>query len=102
VAATPTAMFRGALTTTTTTTLGTVTTGKKWIVTNIVVTNTTASPVTATLALDGTALLSARTVNANDTLAFDLKQVLDSTKTITGGASVGSSGVTCHISGVEV
>lgn len=102
MAATLVPMFRGALTTTTTTTLATVTTGKTWSVTNIVVTNTTSSAVTVTLALDGVALLSGRTVNANGTLAFDLKQILASTKTITGGASVGASGVTCHISGVEV
>lgn len=100
--AAPKKMFRGALTTTTTTTLATVTTSKQWVVTNVVVTNTTSSPVTATLALAGTAIMTARTVNANDVLAFDLRQVMDSTETITGGASVGSSAVTCHISGVEV
>jgi hypothetical protein len=100
--ATPKKMFRGALTTTTSTTLATTTTGKQWVVTNIVVNNTTASPVTVTLNLAGTAILSATSINANTPLAFDLKQVLDSTETITGGASVGSSGVTCHISGVEV
>lgn len=101
MAATLTSMYRGALSTTTTSTLATVTTGKTWSVTNIVVTNANSSSVTVTLALDGVALLAARTVNANDVLAFDLKQVLGSTKTITGGASTGT-GVTCHISGVEV
>jgi hypothetical protein len=101
MAATPTAMFRDVLTTTTTTTLNTVTTGKTWVVTNIVVTNANSSPVTVTIALDGKALLATRTVAANDALAFDLKQVLGSTKAITGGASTGT-GVTCHISGVEV
>jgi hypothetical protein len=34
-------------------------------------------------------------------LPFDLKQVLASTKVITGSASAGSA-VSCHISGVEV
>lgn len=101
MAATLASMYRGTLTTTTTATLATVTTGKTWSVTNIVIANANASPVTVTIALDGVALLAARTVNASDVLAFDLKQVLGSTKTVTGGASTGT-GVTCHISGVEV
>lgn len=102
MAVVPKKLFRGALTTTTSTTLATTTTSKQWIVTNILVTNTTSSAVTVTLALAGTALMTAQSVSANAVLAFDLRQVLDSTETITGGASVGSSGVTCHISGVEV
>lgn len=100
--ASPKKMFRGALTTTTSTVLGTVTTGKQWVVTNVVITNKTSSAVTATIALATVDILTTRPVDANGVLAFDLKQVMDSTETITGGASVGSSGVTCHISGVEV
>lgn len=101
MAATLTPMFRGPLTTTLTTTLATVTTGKTWSVTNIVIANANASPVTVTIALDGVALLPAVTVAANTTAPFDLRQVLAATKTITGGASTGT-GVTCHISGAEV
>jgi len=97
-------LFRGAATTTTTTTLYTVpTTSTTTVVTNIVVTNTSGSAQTFTIALDGTAVFTTTAIAANSTAFFDLKQVLAANATpkiIQGGASATS--VNLHISGVEI
>ena len=85
---------------TTSTTLYTVPASTTTIVTNIVVDNTSASDQTFTINLDGVALLSSAAIAANASAFFDLKQVLATTKTITGLASATS--VTFHISGVEI
>jgi hypothetical protein len=82
------------------TTLYTVPSATTTIVTNIVVDNTSASAQTFTINLDGVALLSSAAIDANASAFFDLKQVLATTKTITGSASATS--VTFHISGVEI
>ena len=73
------------------------------IVTNIAVTNTSASSGSFTIALDGTALLSGVSLAANSTAFFDLKQTLaanNPAKTITGFAS--ATTMNFHISGVEI
>jgi hypothetical protein len=93
-------LFRGAATTTVGTTLYTVPGGTTTIVTNILVTNTAASAGTFTIGLNGTSLATTVSVGANDTTAIDLKQVLASTQTITGGAS--ATTINFHISGVEI
>ena len=95
----PTVFFRGAATVTLTTTLATVTTAKKWIVTNIVVTNTAATAATFDLAFDGVKVFKDAAIAANSTAVIDLKQVVDATKLIQGGASAVT--VNFHISGVE-
>jgi hypothetical protein len=100
MAVTTKALFRGAATTTTTTTLYTVPASTTAIVTNIAVTNTGSSSYTFTIALDGVALHTTSTIAANSTQYIDLKQVLATTKLITGGAS--NTAVNFHISGVEV
>lgn len=82
------------------TTLYTVPSATTAIVTNIVVDNTSASAQTFSINLDGVALLSSAPIAANASAFFDLKQVLATTKTITGSASATS--VTFHISGVEI
>jgi len=73
------------------------------VVTNIAVTNTSASSGTFTIALDGVTLLGAVAISANSTAFFDLKQTLAANatpKTITGFAS--ATTVNFHISGVEI
>lgn len=102
---TPKALFRGAATTTTTTVLYTVPASTTTIVTNIAVVNTGSSSYTYTLGM-GTAgsnagnLHTTTTIAANSTVYIDLKQVLATTNTITGGAS--NTAVSFHISGVEI
>jgi hypothetical protein len=84
----------------TSTTLYTVPASTTTVVSNIVVANTSASAQTFTINLDGVALLSSTSINANTSAFFDLKQVLATTKTITGLASAVT--VNFHISGVEI
>lgn len=104
MATTPTAFFRGAATTTTTTVLATVPASTTWIVTNIAIVNTAATAATYTLgmgvAASQTALATTATIPANSTVFIDLKQVLATTNTITGGAS--ATTVSFHISGVAL
>ena len=97
---TPKALYRGAASTTTTTTLYTVPSSTTTIITNILVANTSSSAQTFTLGLDGVSIATTVQIAANSIATFDIKQVLATTKTITGGASATS--VTFHISGVEV
>ena len=94
------ALFRGAATTTVGTTLYTVPSATTTVVTSIVVTNTSASAGTYTLALGGTNLGTTIAVGGNDSTVIDLKQTLTATQTITGGAS--ATTINFHISGVEI
>ena len=94
------ALFRGAATTTTSTTLYTVPASTTTIVTNIAVTNTSATGYTFTMSLDDIAIHNATSIAANSTIYIDLKQVLATTKTIKGGAS--NAAVNFHISGMEI
>jgi len=104
MATTPTAFFRGAATTTTTTVLATVPASTTWIVTNIAIANTAASAGTFTLGMGtagaNTSIATTSTVPANSTIYIDLKQVLVTTNTITGGAS--ATTVSFHISGIAL
>lgn len=94
------ALFRGAATTSTGTTLYTVPASTVTVVTNIVVTNTSASAGTFTLALGGTNFATLIAVGGNDSTVIDIKQPLTATQTITGGAS--ATTINFHISGVEI
>lgn len=98
------ALFRGAATTTTTTVLYTVPASTSTVVTNICVTNTAATAATFTLGMGtagaNTALHTTTAIAANSTIYLDIRQVLATTNTITGGASAVT--VSFHISGVEV
>jgi hypothetical protein len=94
------ALFRGAATTTTTTTLYTVPSSTTAVVTNILVANTASTAGTFTLSMDGVSIATAVSVAANSVTTIDLKQVLETTKIIRGGASATS--ITFHISGVEI
>ncbi len=93
-------LFRGAATTNTATTLYTTPSATSTVVTNITVANTSASSQTFTLALGGVAIHTATAIDANSTAYIDLKQVLNATNTIAGGASATS--INFHISGVEI
>jgi len=97
-------LFRGAATTTTTTVLYTVPALTSTIVSNIAVTNTAATAATFTLGMGPAAgqvsLHTTTAIAANTTVYIDLKQVLVTTNTITGGASAIT--VSFHISGVEI
>jgi hypothetical protein len=93
-------IFRGAATANTATVLYTVPSSTTTVVTNVVVVNTnTAATATYTLALDGVTLFPGTTIPAGGVVTLDIKQVLTTTKTITGGAS--ATTVNFHISGME-
>lgn len=70
------------------------------VVTNIVVSNTTAAAVAITIKLAGTEVLAGTSVSANGILALDLKQVINATETIQ--VTAGAAGLRVHISGMEV
>lgn len=100
MATTTKALFRGAATTTVGTTLYTVPASTTAVVTDILVANTAGTAGTFTLALDGVAIATTVALGANDSTSISLKQVLATTKTITGGAS--ATTINFHISGVEI
>lgn len=100
MATTSKALFRGAATTTLTTTLYTVPSATTTVVTNIVVANTAATAATFDLSLNGVKLADAVAIAADTISVIDLKQVINATQTIQGGAS--ATTVNFHISGVEI
>jgi hypothetical protein len=93
-------LFRGAATTNTGTTLYTVPALTTAVVTNVIVTNTSSTDGTFTLALGGTALTSTLTITGKGIFTLDLRQVLTATQTITGGANATS--INFHIAGMEI
>ena len=94
------ALFRGAATTTTSTTLYTVPASTTTVVTDIVVTNTAAAAGTFTISLNDVSIATTVSVGAYDSTVIPLKQVLETTNTIKGGAS--ATTIKFHISGVEI
>jgi hypothetical protein len=100
MATTTKALFRGAATITTSTTLYTVPAATTAVITNVVVSNAGSSAYTFTLSFDDVAFATTVNIAANSIATFDIKQVLETGKTIKGGAS--NTAVTFHISGVEV
>jgi hypothetical protein len=104
MATTTKALARTAASLTTTTVLYTVPASTTTVVSNIAVTNTAASAGTFTLAMGPSAgqiaLHTTTAIAANTTVYIDLKQVLATTNTITGGASAIT--INFHISGVEI
>ena len=92
--------FRGAATTNTATTLYTVPSSTTAVITEILVVNTAGTSGTFTMALDGVSIATTVTVGAYDSTRIPLKQVLATTKTITGGAS--ATTINFHISGMEI
>lgn len=104
MATTTKVLARTAASLTTTTVLYTVPASTTSVVTNIAVTNTAATAATFTLGMGPSAgqisMFTTAAIAANTTAFFDLKQVLATTNTITGGAS--ATTVNFHISGVEI
>jgi hypothetical protein len=100
MATTTKALFRGAATTTLTTTLYTTPAATTAVITNIVVVNTAATAATFDLALNGVKLADTVAIAADSIATFDIKQVINATQTIQGGASAAT--VNFHISGVEI
>jgi len=104
MATTTKVLARTAASLTTTTVLYTVPASTTTVVSNIAVTNTAASAGTFTLAMGPSgaqvALHTTTAIPANSTVYIDLKQVLATTNTITGGAS--ATTINFHISGVEI
>ncbi len=100
MATTTKALVRTAATTNTATTLYTVPSATTTVISSIVLANTAASTSTATISFDGVVAVPTVSIAANTVIEISLKQVLNATKTITGGAS--TTAVTIHISGVEI
>jgi len=104
MATTTKVLARTAASLTTTTVLYTVPASTTTVVSNIAVTNTASSAGTFTLAMGPSAgqiaLHTTTAIAANTTVYIDLKQVLATTNTITGGAS--ATTINFHISGVEI
>jgi len=104
MATTTKVLARTAASLTTTTVLYTVPASTTTVVSNIAVTNTASSAGTFTLAMGPSAgqiaLHTTTAIAANSTVYIDLKQVLATTNTITGGAS--ATTINFHISGVEI
>jgi hypothetical protein len=92
-------LFRGAAATSNTT-LYTSPTGVAVAVTNIAITNDTASAATATINLATIPLVSSIALAANSTQFIDLEQIIYNGETITGSAS--TTAVDFHIAGYEV
>lgn len=100
MAVSPKLMARTTLTASSAT-LYTVPASTTAVVTSILLCNTTAAAVTATVNLDGVPVVSALSIPANTTTSIDTKQVLATTKTITGLAG-SATAITIHVSGTEV
>lgn len=103
MATTSKALARTAAATSSTTLYTVPNTSTTTIVTNIVLANTTTSAASATVAIDSVAVVPAVAIAANSVFVMDLKQTIPANatpKTISGFAS--TTGVTIHISGVEV
>ena len=99
MATTAQVLFRGAASLTNTT-LYTTPSNTTAVITNIVVSNTSATPLTFTINLNGTAILSSVSIAANSSAFFDLKQVLPAGQVLSGSASAVS--VNFSISGVQI
>ena len=96
----PKLFYRGQLTAVLSTLLGTVPTGKTWIITDIVIVNQLSTSAAVTIYLATFNLIPAATLGPGDIFTWEGKQVLNSTDTLKGGSA--PAAVTCHISGVEV
>jgi len=70
------------------------------VLTNIIISNSNSSAKAVTFSIDGVPILSQSIVNANDTVAVDLKQVVDVGLTITAFSN--SAGVYLHASGIAI
>lgn len=97
MAATPELFYRGSAATTSATLY---TAPSKAVLTDIVVSNTSADQQYVTITVDGINIIPTVPVSANAVINFQFKTVLAATKVIAGYAS--STGVKLHLSGVEI
>ena len=98
MAATPKLFYRGAAATSSTT-LYTVPSATTSVLTDIVVSNTSADQQYVTITVDGINLVPAVPISANAVINFQFKTVIATTKIIAGFAT--ATDVKFHISGVE-
>jgi hypothetical protein len=98
MAATPVLFYRGAAATSSAT-LYTVPSSTTSVLTDIVISNTSANQQYVTVTVDGINLVPAVPISANAVINFQFKTVIATTKIIAGFAT--STDVKFHISGVE-
>ena len=91
--------FRGAASLTETT-LYSVPSSTSAVVTNIIITNTSADPQTVTIEIDGVPIIVDGEIQGNDAIVWDIKQLLGELAVISGSASATS--INFHVSGVEI
>lgn len=96
--ATPTLFYRGAAATSSAT-LYTVPSSTTSVLTDIVISNTSADQQYVTITVDGINLVPAVPVSASNVLNLQFKTVIGTTKIIAGFAT--STSVKFHLSGVE-
>ena len=92
-------LFRGSVATTEGT-VYTAPSSTSAVVTNIVVSNPTPAAIDVTVKLDGVEIVPEVRVNTKSVFAFDLKQVVETTGTVSAVAS--AAGLKIHVSGMEV
>ena len=98
MAATPKLFYRGAAATSSTT-LYTVPSSTTSVLTDIVISNTSADQQYVTITVDGINLVPAVPISASAVINFQFKTVMATTKIIAGFAT--STAVKMHLSGVE-
>ena len=96
----PKLLHRSILTTAETPRVETVPPGRRWIVTNIVLANSSLDATTATVKLDGVVLVPGVRLEPTAILTVDCAQILTTGTTITLYASAAES-IAAHVSGVE-
>ena len=97
MAVTPALLYRGSASTSSATLY---TAPSKSVLTDIVVSNTSATQQYVTIIVDGINLVPTVPISANQVLNLQFKTVVPSTKIVAGYAS--STDVKFHISGVEI
>jgi len=97
MAATPALFFRGAAATSSATLY---TASTKVVLTDIVISNTSANQQYVTMTVDGINILPTVPISANTVITLQPKTVIAATKILAGFAT--STDVKFHISGVEV
>ena len=98
MAATPVLFYRGSAATSSAT-LYTVPSSTTSVLTDIVISNTSADQQYVTITVDGINLVPAVPISANAVINFQFKTVIATTKIVAGFAT--SADVKFHISGVE-
>lgn len=101
MAALPKALFRGAATLEASPVAVTVPAGKRWIVTNVILTNISTGQRWGQVNLDGFGLIYKAPLLTGGMLTLDCAQVLEASKIIHIFADA-TAGVHVHISGVEM